>query len=62
MDVSNIASLAVAMSNQRTGDAIGVTVLKKALEAQAGGAMALINTLPQPNLPPNLGNSISTTA
>lgn len=65
MDVNNIANLATAMANQRTGDAIGVTVLKKALEAHASGAMALINALPQPtssNLPPNLGNRINTTA
>lgn len=62
MDVNNIASLAISMSNQRAGDAIGVTVLKKALEAQASSAMALIDALPQPNLPSNLGNSINTTA
>lgn len=63
MDVNNIASLATAMANQRTGDAIGISVLKKALEAQTNGAMALINALPQPTgSPPHLGNNIDSSA
>lgn len=41
MDINNIASLATTMAGQRTGGAIGVSVLKKALEIQTGGAMAL---------------------
>jgi hypothetical protein len=64
MDVNNIASLATAMANQRTGDAIGISVLKKALESQTTSAMALINALPQPQSgnPPHLGNRIDTSA
>lgn len=64
MDVNNIASLATAMSNQRTGDAIGISVLKKALDVQASGAVALINALQQSAAvsPPHLGNTIDTSA
>lgn len=53
---------------QYSDDAVGVSVLKKALDIQAQGAMALIAALPQPpqqsaaNLPPNLGQNINTTA
>lgn len=65
MDVNTIASQAMAMSIQQTRDAIGIAVLKKALEVQANNAMALIDALQQPasaNNPPNLGNTIDTTA
>ena len=56
---------------QYSDDAVGVSVLKKALDIQAQGAMALIAALPQPpqppqqsaaNLPPNLGQNINITA
>jgi hypothetical protein len=65
MDVNTIASQAMAMSIQQTRDAIGIAVLKKTLEVQASGTMALINALTQTapaNNPPNLGNTIDTTA
>ena len=65
MDVNTIASQAMAMSIQQTRDAIGIAVLKKALEVKANNAMALIDALQQPasaNNPPNLGNTIDTTA
>lgn len=63
MDVSSIANLATAMANQRTGDAIGIAVLKKALDTQSSSALALLQALPQPvSNPPNLGNSIDTRA
>lgn len=53
---------------QNAGDAVGMTVLKKAMDIQAQSAMALIAAIPQPpqqsaaNLPPNLGQNINTTA
>lgn len=52
------------MAQERTGQAIGVTVLKKALNMQAVGAMALIGALPSApqNLPPNLGQRVNTIA
>lgn len=64
MDTSTIANLATAMANQRTGDAIGVSVLKKAMEIQSRGALALLEALPQPasGNPPHLGNTIDTQA
>ncbi|MFA7238921.1 MAG: YjfB family protein [Sulfuricellaceae bacterium] len=64
MDVNSIANLATNMAQERTGQAIGVTVLKKALDAQAGSVMSLINALPPTtqNLPPNLGQNVNTTA
>jgi hypothetical protein len=64
VDVSSIASLATHMSQERTGQEVGTAVLKMALDAQAGSAMALINALPPTaqNLPANLGQSVNTTA
>lgn len=66
MDVANIASLATAMSNARTEQAIGTAVLKKAMDINAAGALALIEALPQnpstQNLPHHLGQTINTTA
>lgn len=64
MDIGNIASLATGMTQERTQQAIGVAVLKKALDAQASGAMALIAALPpvQGSLPANLGQNIDTSA
>lgn len=63
MDVGNIASLASSMAQERTGQAVGVAVLKKALDAQAAGAIALIAALPAPpSLPSHLGQNINTTA
>lgn len=64
MDITN--SVTNAFSGQATGDAVGVTVLKKALDMEAQNAAALIDALPQPpqaqNLPSNLGQNVNTTA
>lgn len=65
MDVSSSALAAV--SSQMTGDAVGMSVLKKALSAQAQSATALVNALPKPSsgpqgLPPHLGQNVNTTA
>jgi len=66
MDVANIASLATAMSNAKTEQAIGTAVLKKTMDINAAGALALIEALPQnpsrQNLPHHLGQTINTTA
>lgn len=65
MDISMNTSAALAQS---ASNDIGVAVLKKAIDAEAQGAMALINAIPQPpqqsaaNLPPNLGQNINITA
>lgn len=64
MEIGNIASLATNMSQERSQQAIGVAVLKKALDAQASAAMALVQAIPQAqsNLPANLGQNIDVTA
>ncbi|MFH1494102.1 MAG: YjfB family protein [Pseudomonadota bacterium] len=63
----NTSTALASMAGQATGDAVGVSVLKKALQAEAQNAQQLINSVPQPekttnNLPPNLGQNINTTA
>lgn len=62
MDISMNTSAALA---QDANDAIGLAVLKKAMNIEAQGVMALINAIPQPassSLPPNLGQNINVTA
>lgn len=61
MDVTSIAAAATALSTQRQGDAVQMAVLKKALDSQAQGAMALIEALPPVN-PPHLGQHIDVLA
>ena len=63
----NISINTTSTIAQNTGsDAIGIAVLKKAMDAETQTAQALINAIPQPvssaNLPPNLGQNINTTA
>ena len=65
MENSTIASLAGSTAAMMTGDAVGVAVLKKALDIQAANALALIQALPPipaPNLPAHLGQTVDTTA
>lgn len=65
MDVSGIASLSTALSQSQTMDAIQTTVLKKAMDIEAQGSLALIQAATQAgqlNNPPHLGNSVDTTA
>lgn len=65
MNVSMNASAALAQSGN---DAVGMTVLKKAINIEAQAAVELISAVPpspQPaasNLPPHLGQNINTTA
>ncbi|MBS1130394.1 MAG: hypothetical protein H6R16_1396 [Proteobacteria bacterium] len=63
MDVASVSSLTTALSQAKTGDAVGTLVLKKAIDIQAQNAMQLLQALPQvANNPPNLGNSIDVKA
>jgi hypothetical protein len=62
MDVASIGSLSTALSQGKTGDAVGTLVLKKALDMQAQSAMQLIEALPPTSNPVNLGNSIDVKA
>lgn len=66
MDTSAIAGGANAFSSANVGDSVQMSVLKKAMNIEAQGAMALIDALPKPqpaaNLPSHLGQNINTTA
>lgn len=65
MDVTNIAALATDLASQRTGDAVGVSVLKKALDTEVAAAAALLAAIPpapRPSEPTTLGGIIDTTA
>lgn len=62
MDVSSIASLATTMAAEKTDAAVGVTVLKKAIDLQASTAAMLLQALPALPANPNIGRNINTTA
>jgi hypothetical protein len=64
MDISaGISTSAIAMTAQRTGDAVTVSVMKKAMDIQAASAAQLIAALPPiAALPDNLGQNINVTA
>jgi hypothetical protein len=51
------------MSQARTGDAVSVTMLKKALDLQGQAALQLLQaatqSMPAANNPPHLGNNIN---
>lgn len=66
MDVTGIASVATTMAESRTNQAVGIAVLKKAIDSSTAGALALIEAIPDnrsiQNLPLHLGQNINTTA
>lgn len=66
MSDSVISSASNAISTGNGDQSIGIAVLKKALDAEATTASALLDALPpvqrSSNLPPNLGKNIDTTA
>lgn len=65
MDVTTLATLATEVARQRTGDAVGVSVLKKALDTEAAAAAALLAAIqpaPRPVELTTLGSLIDTTA
>lgn len=69
MNISNIGSSAVSQaSKQAEGDVVATKVLKKALDSEAAGAVALLATLPPPvqapksSNPPHLGQNIDVNA
>lgn len=57
MDDYGIAATATALSQAKTAEAIQTTVLKKAMDIEAEGAMALVQAAQTVN-PPNLGNNV----
>ena len=62
MDIANVSSLSTALTQAKSGDAVGTLVLKKALDLQAQMVTQLIQELPQASNPPNLGNSVDVKA
>ncbi len=63
MDVTSIASLSTALSQTEVADAVGIRVLKKAMDIQEQSALQLLQALPQPpSNPHNLGQNIDVKA
>ncbi|MBF1164370.1 MAG: YjfB family protein [Dechloromonas agitata] len=63
MDITALASLSTALSQAQLGDAVGISVLKKAMDIQEQSALQLLQALPpQYNNPSNLGNSVDVRA
>ena len=65
MEVKQIAHLATTLANTATNQAIGIAVMKKAMDVQASSATALLEALPPAigaNLPSHLGQNVNTTA
>lgn len=63
MNVSTIAETATALSEARTNQAVGIAVLKKAIDQNAENALSLISALPNvQNLPNHLGRNINVVA
>lgn len=71
MDMSGVSAnglvgALLAQQQVQAQEQVGVAMLKKSLDTQTQGALALIQSIPQPpstqGLPANLGQNINTTA
>ena len=64
MDVAGIGSLSSALSATQTGDAVSILVMKKAMEMQGQGALALVQAAAQTSAanPGNLGQNVDVKA
>ena len=63
MNVSSIAEVATTLSETRLNQAIGIAVLKKAIDQNAENAINLISALPSSqSLPSHLGKNINIVA
>ena len=62
MDAALIAALATDLSQARTEQVVQLAVLKKSMDVQAQGALALVQSAAQviPNNPPHLGRNVDT--
>lgn len=59
MDVSGMGSVSSAMTQEQTGTAAAMLVLKKSIDLEASNTLQLLQALPQVSSnPPNLGNSV----
>lgn len=65
-EINSVANFATIQKSTENQDAVGIAVLKKAIDVQASTTTALIEALPPAtpvsNLPPHLGSNINTTA
>jgi hypothetical protein len=60
MEIGNVGASALA---ENASDAVGILVLKKAIEAQGSAAQQLIAAVPKPaSNPPNLGQRVDVRA
>lgn len=63
MNGSSIGGLSSALAQAKTGDAVGILVLKKAMAIQAQSALQLLEGLPQAaSNPSHLGNTVDVKA
>jgi Putative motility protein len=62
MAVNLVTGANAALNNAGSNAAVGIAVLKKAIDLQAQGAAQLLQTLPAPPAgnPPHLGNHLDT--
>jgi hypothetical protein len=62
MSISEVGGVTSALTAEQTGAAVATKVLKKAIEIEEQNAMQLLQALPQPSNPPNLGNAVDVKA
>lgn len=65
MDIGSVGNMSSILNQAKTGDAVGIAVLKKAIDMQAQSASQLIQALPQPaaaGTTQTLGNGVNTFA
>lgn len=62
MDVSNIANLSSSVAQMKVGDAVGISVLKKAMEIESKNVLMLLQAIPSASNPPHLGNNVDVRA
>jgi len=64
MEMSSVSALTSGMGSPGAADVVQLTVLKKAMDIKAQGALQLIQAASNiiPSRPPHLGNSIDTVA
>jgi hypothetical protein len=63
MDISGIMNVAAQISQERTAQAVDVSVLKKALAIQSNSVMTLLQSVtPASSLPAHLGQNVNIVA
>lgn len=62
MDVNAIAKLSTSIAETGNRQEVQAAVLKRAMQIEGAVATQLIDAVKTVNLPPNLGNTINTTA